>query len=127
MACGLSGRPNSNTGGRPQHYGTQWLEDPIDGRIRPWKLAGPERVNELRAEAGLEPMHPFLSVARNCPPSSSRRSTKISAGGRTGSLAKDGDCGAFSASKRLQQRRLFCGRATARPLRAAMSPERCAI
>ena len=59
IACGLSGRPNSNTGGRPQHYGTQWLEDPIDGRIRPWKLAAPERVNELRAEAGLEPMHPI--------------------------------------------------------------------
>lgn len=45
--------------GRPQRYGTQWLDDPIDGRIRPWKLAEPERVNELRAEAGLGPMHPI--------------------------------------------------------------------
>jgi hypothetical protein len=42
--------------GRPQQYGTQWLDDPVDGRIRPWKLADPERVNELRAEAGLRPM-----------------------------------------------------------------------
>jgi hypothetical protein len=42
--------------GRPQQYGTQWLDDPVDGRIRPWKLADSERVNELRAEAGLQPM-----------------------------------------------------------------------
>jgi hypothetical protein len=44
--------------GRPQRYGTQWLDDPVDGRIRPWKLAHPDRVDELRAEAGLQPMHP---------------------------------------------------------------------
>jgi hypothetical protein len=42
--------------GRPQRYGTQWLDDPVDGRIRPWKLAEPDRVNQLRAEVGLEPM-----------------------------------------------------------------------
>lgn len=42
--------------GRPQRYGTQWLDDPTDGRIRPWKLADPERVDEFRAEVGLEPM-----------------------------------------------------------------------
>ena len=45
--------------GRPQRYGTQSLDEPVDGRIRSWKLAGPERMNELRAEAGLEPMHPI--------------------------------------------------------------------
>ncbi|HEY3455178.1 MAG TPA: DUF6624 domain-containing protein [Bryobacteraceae bacterium] len=45
--------------GRPQQYGTQWLDDPVDGRIRPWKLADPERVNELRTEAGLPPMPPI--------------------------------------------------------------------
>jgi hypothetical protein len=44
---------------RPQRYGTQWLDDPVDGRTRPWKLAGPERVNELRAEVGLQPMPPI--------------------------------------------------------------------
>ncbi len=45
--------------GRSQRYGTQWLDDPVDGRVRPWKLADAERVNELRAEVGLGPMHPI--------------------------------------------------------------------
>ena len=44
--------------GRPQRYGSQWLDDPIDGRSRPWKLAESERANELRAGVGLGPMHP---------------------------------------------------------------------
>ena len=39
--------------GRPQRYGTQWLDDPVDGRTRPWLLAEPDRVNERRAEVGL--------------------------------------------------------------------------
>jgi hypothetical protein len=41
--------------GRPQHYGTQWMHDPLDGRIRLWSLAEPDRVNELRTGMGLEP------------------------------------------------------------------------
>lgn len=45
--------------GRPQRYGTQWMDDPVDGRIRPWKLADAERVNELRAATGLAPLHPI--------------------------------------------------------------------
>jgi GNAT superfamily N-acetyltransferase len=45
--------------GRPQRYGTQWLDDPVDGRIRPWKLGDPEQVNDLRAEVGLEAMLPI--------------------------------------------------------------------
>ena len=44
---------------RPQRYGTQWMDDPRDGRIRPWTLADPERVDELRAQVGLEPLHPI--------------------------------------------------------------------
>src|SRR5277367_3015302 len=44
--------------GRPQRYGTQWIDDPVDGRVRPCKLAEPDRVNELRAEVGLGPLHP---------------------------------------------------------------------
>lgn len=44
--------------GRPQRYGTQWLDDSVDGRTRPWKLEDEERVNEFRAEVGLGPMHP---------------------------------------------------------------------
>lgn len=43
--------------GRPQLYGTQWLDAPRDGRIRPWNLAEPGRVNELRAAVGLSPLH----------------------------------------------------------------------
>lgn len=45
--------------GRAQRFGTQWMDSPEDGRIRPWQLADPERVNELRASAGLGPLHPI--------------------------------------------------------------------
>jgi hypothetical protein len=45
--------------GRPQRYGTQWLDDPVDGRIRPWKLVDEKRVNEFRTEVGLGPLHPI--------------------------------------------------------------------
>ena len=45
--------------GRPQRFGTQWVDDPRDGRFRPWKLAEPEQVNELRASAGLPPLPPI--------------------------------------------------------------------
>ncbi|HEY6293099.1 MAG TPA: DUF6624 domain-containing protein [Terriglobia bacterium] len=45
--------------GRPQRYGTQWMDDPLDGRTRPWKLAEPDRVNELRAGVGLGPLRPI--------------------------------------------------------------------
>lgn len=44
--------------GQPQRYGTQWIDDPRDGRARPWTIAYPENVNALRAEAGLEPLRP---------------------------------------------------------------------
>jgi hypothetical protein len=42
---------------RPQRFGTQWIDDPRDGRARPWRLADSERVNDLRASVGLGPMH----------------------------------------------------------------------
>jgi hypothetical protein len=44
---------------RPQRFGTQWVDDPYDGRARPWRLADPEHVNELRASVGLGPLHPI--------------------------------------------------------------------
>jgi hypothetical protein len=44
--------------GRPQRYGTQWLDDPFDGRVRPWKLVDPDRVNEFREQVGLRPLRP---------------------------------------------------------------------
>jgi hypothetical protein len=45
--------------GRPQRFGSQWLDDLSDGRTRPWKLADPDHVNELRASVGLRPMPPI--------------------------------------------------------------------
>jgi len=45
--------------GRPQRFGSQWIDDPHDGRIRPWRLADPEHVNDLRASVGLVPLHPI--------------------------------------------------------------------
>jgi len=51
--------------GRPQLYGTQWLDDSRDGRIRPWNLAEPERVNQLRAAVGLGPLHAIPEPGRD--------------------------------------------------------------
>src|SRR5262245_5243150 len=45
--------------GRPQRYGTQWLDDPVDGRVRPWKLSDLDRVDELRESVGLPPLRPI--------------------------------------------------------------------
>ncbi|QNI33829.1 hypothetical protein H7849_07910 [Alloacidobacterium dinghuense] len=45
--------------GRPQRYGTQWIDDIRDGLTRPLPLEDPERVNELRASVGLGPLHPI--------------------------------------------------------------------
>ncbi len=44
---------------RLQIYGTQWLDDPRDGRIRPWPIEEPENVNTIRASVGLGPLHPI--------------------------------------------------------------------
>lgn len=45
--------------GRAQRFGTQWMDSPEDGRTRPWRLAEPDRVNELRASVGLPALHPI--------------------------------------------------------------------
>jgi len=42
--------------GRPQRYGSQWIDDPRDGIACPWTLAYPDRVDELRAAVGLKPL-----------------------------------------------------------------------
>jgi len=52
---------------RPQRYGTQSIDDPRDGRSRPWLLAEPERVNELRASVGLEPLPPIPEAGPDLP------------------------------------------------------------
>jgi hypothetical protein len=53
--------------GRPQRFGTQWLDDPRDGRIRPWTLADPGRVNELRAGVGLPALRPIPEPGPDLP------------------------------------------------------------
>ena len=45
--------------GRPQRYGSQWMDDPVDGCARPWQLADPEHIDELRARVGLAPLAPI--------------------------------------------------------------------
>jgi hypothetical protein len=44
---------------RPQRYGTQWLDDPQDGRTRPWPIEEPEEIDTRRASVGLGPLHPI--------------------------------------------------------------------
>jgi hypothetical protein len=53
--------------GRPQRYGTQWIDDPRDGRIRPWSLADPENINAIRAEVGLDPLRPIPELGPELP------------------------------------------------------------
>ena len=53
--------------GRPQRFGTQWLDDPRDGRIRPWKLADEDRVNEFRAGVGLPDLRPIPEPGPDLP------------------------------------------------------------
>jgi hypothetical protein len=53
--------------GRPQRHGTQWVDDPRDGRMRPWTLADPEAVNELRAGVGLPELQPIPEPGPDLP------------------------------------------------------------
>lgn len=53
--------------GRPQRYGSQWLDDPRDGRIRPWTLADPENIDKLRASVGLSPLRPIPEPGPDLP------------------------------------------------------------
>jgi hypothetical protein len=51
--------------GRPQTYGTQI--GCVDGRAEPADLADPDRVDELREEAGLQPLDDYLAeLADDC-------------------------------------------------------------
>jgi hypothetical protein len=59
--------------GRPQRFGTQWIDDPVDGRPRPWRIADPARVDELRAEVGLGPMPPIPERGPELPADEQRR------------------------------------------------------
>jgi hypothetical protein len=59
--------------GRPQRFGSQWIDDPVDGRTWPWTIADPARVDELRAEVGLRPMPPIPERGPELPPDEQRR------------------------------------------------------
>lgn len=45
--------------GRPQRFGAPWVDEPRDGRGRPWTLADPQSVDELRAGVGLPALQPI--------------------------------------------------------------------
>jgi hypothetical protein len=53
--------------GRPQRYGTQWVQDPTDGRYRPWSLADADQVDDLRKQVGLSPMQPIPDMGPALP------------------------------------------------------------
>lgn len=53
--------------GRRQRYGSQCADDPRDGRLRPWKLADPKQVNELRSSVGLPPLPPIPEPGPDLP------------------------------------------------------------
>ncbi|HXN97542.1 MAG TPA: DUF6624 domain-containing protein [Candidatus Acidoferrales bacterium] len=53
--------------GRPQRYGTQWVDDPRDGRVRPWTLADPENIDAIRAGVGLDALRPIPELGPELP------------------------------------------------------------
>jgi hypothetical protein len=54
--------------GRPQRYGSQWIDDPRDGRFRPWILSDPSKVDALRTSVGLAPLAPIPEPGPDLPP-----------------------------------------------------------
>jgi len=54
--------------GRPQLYGTQWVDDIRDGLARPFPLEDPARVDEFRGAVGLGPLHPIPSPGPDLSP-----------------------------------------------------------
>jgi hypothetical protein len=71
-AAYLEGRIAMNEG-RPQIYGTQWMDDPQDGQVRPWSIAEPDRVDELRAAVGLGPLRPVPEPGPELPVEDQRK------------------------------------------------------
>jgi hypothetical protein len=52
---------------RPQRFGTQWLDDPRDGRTRPWSIQEPDKVDSLRATVGLGPLSKIPEAGPDLP------------------------------------------------------------
>lgn len=63
--------------GQPQRFGTQGVDDARDGLDRPWTLADPEHVNELRASVGLGPLRPIPPPGPALPLEQQQRSESI--------------------------------------------------
>lgn len=63
--------------GRPQRFGTQWIDDPRDGRPRPWTLADPRGVDELRASVGLPNLHAIPEPGPDLPAEQQEQSRAI--------------------------------------------------
>jgi hypothetical protein len=59
--------------GRPQRFGSQWIDDTRDGRGRPWQLADPAHVDSLRASVGLAPLAPIPSPGPDLPAEEQRK------------------------------------------------------
>jgi hypothetical protein len=53
--------------GRPQRFGSQYIDDLRDGIPRPWTLADPENVNNLRVSVGLKPLPPIAPPGPDLP------------------------------------------------------------
>jgi len=63
--------------GRPQRFGTQTLDDPRDGLSRPWTIADPDHVNELRASVGLTTLPAIPSPGPDLPPEIHRQNESL--------------------------------------------------
>lgn len=59
--------------GRPQRFGSQWIDDPRDGLVRPWQLSEPENVNALRGSVGLDPLRPIPAPGPDLTPEEQKR------------------------------------------------------
>jgi hypothetical protein len=62
---------------RPQRFGTQWVDDPRDGLARPWTLADPANVNELRRQVGLGPLRDVPPPGPDLPPEVRREQERL--------------------------------------------------
>lgn len=91
VARRISGGPYRVYEQRPQRYGTQWRDDPRDGRTRPWPIEEPEQVDSRRASVGLGPLRPIPELRPELSADEQQtRRERISGGGRSGLSAEDG-------------------------------------
>jgi hypothetical protein len=63
--------------GRPQRFGTQGIDDPREGLPRRWTITDPDRVNDLRASVGLNPLSPIPPPGPELSPELRRQNESI--------------------------------------------------